>query len=109
MTIQTVFFDMGGTIDTFWYSPQMRIQVTPELQILLLNQGIDLHLTDVQFYETITEGLARYHQWRMKTLEELPASIVWRKYILADYSTDFPQLESIADDLMVWIVIHYYH
>ena len=109
MTIQTVFFDMGGTIDTFWYSPQMRIQVTPELQILLLNQGIDLHLTDVQLYETITEGLARYHQWRMKTLEELPASIVWRKYILPEYSTDFPQLESIADDLMVWIETHYYH
>jgi putative hydrolase of the HAD superfamily len=49
-----------------------------------------------------------HHQWRLRTLEELPPSLVWRKYILADYLDDFPQLESNADDLMVWIETHYY-
>jgi hypothetical protein len=65
MTIQTVFLDMGGTIDTFWYSPEMRIAVTPGLQSLLASFGIDLHLTDTQLYEIITEGLARYHLLRL--------------------------------------------
>ena len=109
MPIQTVFFDMGGTIDTFWYSPEMRLQVTPGLQHLLLSFGIDLHLSDEQLYELVTNGLARYHQWRLETLEELRASIVWCDYILADYSDDFPQLEAVADDLMVWIETQYYH
>jgi len=108
MPIQTVFFDMGGTIDTFWYSPEMRLQVTPGLQQLLLSHGINLHLSDEQLYKSITGGLARYHQWRLGTLEELPARVVWRNYILADYSNNFPQLDAIADDLMVWIETRYY-
>ena len=109
MTIKTVFFDMGGTIDTFWFSPEMRLQATPGLQQLLLSHRINLHLSDEQLYKWVTDGLARYHEWRMGTLEELPASVVWRNYILAAGSKDFPQLDAVGDDLMVWIETHYYH
>ena len=85
MTVKTVFFDMGGTIDTFWYSPEMRLQATPGLQQLLSSHGIDLHLSDEHLYNLVTNGIARYHQWRMVSLEELPPETVWRNYILADY------------------------
>src|SRR4030043_1328336 len=108
MTVKALFFDMGGTIDTFWFSPEMRLQATPELQKLLSVAGINLYLTDEQLYNLVTNGLDNYHQCRLQTLEELPASVVWRKYILADVSDDFPQLEASADDLMVWIETHYY-
>jgi putative hydrolase of the HAD superfamily len=108
MTVKTVFFDMGGTIDTFWYSPEMRLQATPGLQQLLSAYGIDLNLSDAHLYNLVTGGLARYHQWRLETLEELPVSAVWRNYILADYPYDFPQLDANADDLMVWIETQYY-
>jgi putative hydrolase of the HAD superfamily len=109
MQIQTVFFDMGGTVDTYWYSPEMRLALTPELQSYLCSKGLNLGLTDLQLYELVTGGLASYHQWRLRTLEELPPSLVWRDYILADYPQDFPQLDAIADDLMVWIETRYYH
>ena len=109
MTIKTVFFDMGGTIDTFWFSPEMRLQATPGLQQLLSSHGIELHLSDEQLYQLITSGLARYHHWRLGTYEELPADVVWRKFILANYSDDIPQLDAVADDLMVWIETQYYH
>ncbi len=108
MTVKTVFFDMGGTIETFWYSPEMRLQATPGLQQLLSAHGIDLHLSDAHLLNLVTGGLARYHQWRLQTLEELPVSVVWRNYILADYPYDFPQLDAHADDLMVWIETQYY-
>jgi putative hydrolase of the HAD superfamily len=108
MTVKTVFFDMGGTIDTFWYTPEMRLQQTPGLQHLLSFHGINLHLSDEQLYKLVTDGLARYHQWRLVTLEELPVSVVWRKYILGDYTDSFPQLDVIADNLMVWIETQYY-
>ena len=108
MTVKAVFFDMGGTIDTFWYSTEMRLQVTPGLQQFLVSHGIDLHLSNPQLYKLVTDGLAQYHQWRLGTFDELPASVVWRKYILADFSDAFPQLDSIADDLMVWIETQYY-
>lgn len=108
MPIKTVFFDMGGTVDTFWYSREMRLAVTPDLQTLLSHYGFNLRLTDLKLYELITNGLARYHQWRLASLDELPASLVWRNYILADYSDEFPKLDLIADELMVWLETHYY-
>ena len=108
MTVKTVFFDMGGTIETFWHSPEMRLRATPGLQQLLSAHGIDLHLSDAHLLNLVTGGLARYHQWRLETLEELPVSAVWRNYILADYPYDFPQLDANADDLMVWIETQYY-
>jgi putative hydrolase of the HAD superfamily len=108
MPIQTVFFDMGGTIDTYWHSPEMRLAATPGLQAYLLSHGIDLYLSDLQLYHLITNGLRRYHQWRLKTLEEIPTYQVWRDYILADYPETFPVLESISEDLMIWYETHYY-
>ncbi len=108
MPIKTVFFDMGGTVDTYWYSPDMRISVTPGLQKLLLSYGIDLQLNDIELYKLITDGLARYHQWRLASLDELPPIFVWRDYILADYPHDLPLADSDADELMVWIETHYY-
>jgi putative hydrolase of the HAD superfamily len=108
MPIQTVFFDMGGTIDTYWHSPEMRLAATPGLQSYLLSQGIDLHLSDLQLYQLITCGLKRYHQYRLNTLEEIPTYQVWRDYILADYPEYFHVLESISEDLMIWYETHYY-
>ena len=108
MTIQTVFLDMGGTIDTFGFSPEMRLQATPGLQKLLSSAGINLHLTNQQMYELVTSGLERYQRWRLRTLEELPPKQVWRQYILEEYPDDFPGLDPIADDLMVWIETRYY-
>lgn len=108
MPVKTVFFDMGGTIDTYWYSPEMRLSVTPGLQKLLSSIGMDLHLSDVQLYELVTRGIARYHQWRLASLDELPPSRVWCDYILPDYPQYFPVLEGIAEELMVWLETHYY-
>ncbi len=109
MPIRTVFFDMGGTIDTYWHTPAMRLGETPGLQRLLASNGINLHLTDQQLYELVTNGLARYHRWRLASLDEIPPSQVWREYILTDYPEKFPQLDAIADDLMVWLETHYSH
>jgi putative hydrolase of the HAD superfamily len=108
MTIQTVFLDMGGTIDTFWFSPEMRLRATPELQLLLSSAGITLQLTDKQLYELVIEGLEHYHHWRLRTLEELPPKQVWRQYIFTNYPGSFDKLDLIGEDLMVWIETHYY-
>jgi putative hydrolase of the HAD superfamily len=108
MPIQTVFFDMGGTIDTYWHSPEMRLAATPGLRAYLLSHGINLRLSDLQLYHLITDGLARYHRWRLKTLDEVPTYQVWREYILVDHPETFPILETIAEDLMIWYETHYY-
>jgi putative hydrolase of the HAD superfamily len=108
MTIQTVIFDMGGTIETFWYSTEMRLKATHELQRLLLSSDIYLNLSDRKLYHLVIDGLKRYHDWRLNCQDEIAPSLVWRKFILADYNDEFPHLDNVAEDLMVWIETHYY-
>ena len=73
MTIQAVFFDMGGTIETFWHDRELRLAATGGLNRILLQAGIDLQLDDNGLYTLVIEGLARYNHWRKHTLIELPA------------------------------------
>ncbi len=108
MTIKAVFFDMGGTIDTYWYSAEMRLAAAADMQAVLASYGIHLHLADSQLYDLVTSGLARYHQWRLGSLEEKPSSLVWQNYIFAGCPGDFTQLEIIGDDLMMWLETHFY-
>lgn len=108
MTIKAVFFDMGGTIQTFWHTRELRLKATPDLQNLLHSIGIDLHLSDEQLYEVITGGLARYHRQAMKTLDEIPASQVWSEYILAGYPVDPQRVAAAAENLMFFIETRYY-
>ncbi len=106
--IRAVFFDMGGTIETFRCTPELRLQATPALQQRLLAAGIDLHLDDGRLCEVVTGGLDHYHQWRLQSLEELPAVRVWCDYVLADYPVDPQLLEVAAEDLMMYIENNYY-
>jgi len=108
MTIQAVFFDMGGTVETYGYTRLLRLEATPGIQKRLLSAGIDLHLDNEQLYQVVSDGLERYHQWSLKNLEELSPGRVWREYILSDYPVDQSQLAMIAEDLMLYIETHYY-
>jgi hypothetical protein len=66
MTIRAVFFDMGGTIETFRYTRELRLAATPGLQERLASAGIDLHLDNQALYQLVSDGLGRYHRWRLR-------------------------------------------
>jgi putative hydrolase of the HAD superfamily len=108
MQIKTIFFDMGGTIDTYWFTPEMRQAATPDLLGYAESLGAHIPFSSGQLYELITSGLVRYHQWRLKSLEEIPTKLIWSNYIFVDYPQIHAQIEPIADDLMAWIETHYY-
>jgi putative hydrolase of the HAD superfamily len=109
MTIQAVFFDMGGTIETFSYTRELRLEATPGIQERLLSAGIALHLNNEQLYDLVVNGLDRYHRWSLHSLEEISPARVWGEYILAGYPVDPDRLASIAEDLMLFIETGYYH
>ena len=109
MSIQAVFFDMGGTIETFAHDPQMRLQVTPELDSLFHSFHIDLHLDTPGLYQLITTGLNAYHKEAVATEDELPAVEVWKRYILPAYPQFFPALDAHGEELMYWLDTNYFH
>ncbi len=109
MSIQAVFFDMGGTIETFWYDRALRLDATHALQDLLVASGIDLGLDNESLYELVAQGLERYRRRALATNEELSPQRVWSEFI---FCGRLPQAEHLAaetaEDLMCFIEMHYY-
>lgn len=108
MSIQAVFFDMGGTIETFWHTPALRLEATPGIQQKLVSAGMQLHLSHEQLLAVISSGLERYHRWRLVSMEELTPQRIWREYIFADYPEKAQVSETVAEDLMLYIETHFY-
>lgn len=108
MSIQAVFFDMGGTIETYGYTRGLRLDRTPGIQQLLLSAGIDLALDNEQLFKRVSSGLEQYHAWSLESLEELPSQRVLSEYILAGFPVDQAALASIAEELMCYIETRYY-
>jgi HAD superfamily hydrolase (TIGR01549 family) len=108
MTVQAVFFDMGGTLETYGWTPELRIQETVGIRQRLEDAGIVLGLNDEQLYEIIFRGFKNYNAWRLISLDELPPARVWSEYILNGCSFDGERLAAIAEDLMFFMETHYY-
>jgi len=108
MNIKAVFFDMGGTIDRYGFTPAMRLKVTPGIQQRLIAGGIDLGITNEQLYKMVSTGWNAYHRWSLTHLEELSPQQVWSEYILAGIPFDRDKLAAIAEDLMSYLETKYY-
>lgn len=108
MALQAVFFDMGGTLETYSYDPELRLQATPDLHRLLLQAGIDLKLEPEELYPLVLDGLARYRRWSGDSLQELSPEAIWGDYILAGQPVDRRRLSAIAEDLTLFVEARYY-
>ncbi len=108
MTIQAIFFDMGGTIETFSFTPELRLKATPGIRQLLDDAGIHIDLPDEQLRELISGGLKSYHQVCTTNLDELPSFKVWSEFIFKDLPIDRTKLDSIAEDLMLYVETKYF-
>jgi putative hydrolase of the HAD superfamily len=108
MSVQAVFFDMGGTLERFWHKPEIRMQATLGLKERLLLAGINLGMSDGRLFEVILAGYKRYHSWSIDTMEELPPQRVWGEFILAGIPIDQEKLDIAAEDLMVYLENHFY-
>jgi len=109
MKLRAVIFDMGGTIETYGYTPEMRLRATAGIQQMLNGAGVNLGLSDEALLEVITSGLRRYHKFRLHSLVELPPQQIWGEYILAGYLFDPTKLAEIAEELTFYIETRFYH
>jgi phosphoglycolate phosphatase-like HAD superfamily hydrolase len=108
MSIRAVFLDMGGTIQTFGYTRELRLAATPGIETILQSAGIHSGLSNVELLRVITEGLSRYHAWSLETMLELPPQRVWREFIFPGYPVDVDAMDSVAEEVTLYIETHYY-
>ena len=108
MSIKAVFFDMGGTIETFGYTRELRLEATAAIGKRLMDAGMHLYLATEELYEVISTGLSKYKLWSIQTMEELSPQRVWSEYILPDQDLDRKKLADISEDLMFLIETCFY-
>ncbi len=99
MTIQAVFFDMGGTIDTFGFTREYRIQNAHLIKDCLASAAIPLSLSDEQLADSITSGAFEYLRWNMQSNIELSPAEIWSRYFLNRQSISVRELSPIAEEL----------
>lgn len=108
MTIKAVFFDMGGTLEKVWSSPEQRMKAIGGLNRLLLSAGIDLGLNEKDLFQVITAGYRHYHDWAISSMKELSPKQVWGEYILSDFPLDLEKLGNISEELMYYLEDNFY-
>jgi putative hydrolase of the HAD superfamily len=99
MKLQAVFFDMGGTIQTYWFDRSLRVKNASLLRDRLCRGGIRIDFDDEHLADAISVGIAAYKKWSQQTLIELPPLEIWSKYFLKNFSIDRDALAPIAEDL----------
>ena len=99
MTLKAVFFDMGGTIDTYYYTRELRVKNVHFLRDCLLKADIVFKLTDEELAEAISRGVNTYHKWNRDSLIELAPPEVWSQFTLKEFNVTQAQVEPIAEEL----------
>ena len=99
MAIKAVFFDMGGTIQTYRYDRQLRIRRAYLIRDCLKKGGIQLDLSDEQLADAITSGVKRYRKQMSVTNIELPPFEIWMQYIFHDQPISPEALAPVAEEL----------
>lgn len=99
MTLKAVFFDMGGTIDTYRFTREQRISKMPLIRECLARVGVFPSLTDEQLAESITKGVSAYLQWNMESNVELKPEEIWSKFFLKNIHVSPETLHPVGEDL----------
>ncbi len=108
MSLQVVFFDMGGTIETFCFTREFRIKNAPQIRACLAKGGITLPISDEKLADLITAGVKKYHDWNLDSMIEIPQERIWREYILADLNIPAGKLKPIGEELCYLYETQYY-
>ena len=107
--INTVLFDMGGTLEDIWYNDQTIQKVTKKLLEMLHGYGLDTGCNEITFWNRLNSGITRYKKWsETNELEKKPEEI-WPEFYLADFDLDRKKVAAIAEELAGMWEVTYYH
>lgn len=99
MKLQAVFFDMGGTLDTYRQTRDFRITNAHLIRECLNRGGFNLPWTDEQLVDAISSGMAAYYEWNFDSKIELPPAEIWSRFIFTGLDFSANELAPIGEEL----------
>lgn len=97
--IDTVLFDIGGTLIQQLHSTERTILYSIYVKHLLFEYGIKVSESDASFYEKLRLNAEGYKHISETTFRELDQRVIWKDYILRDYPITSECMELIAENL----------
>ena len=61
--LNTVLFDMGGTLEDIWYNDDTVTDAMEQLKKVLQANGLESGCTDQEFQERVLAGVKDYKRW----------------------------------------------
>lgn len=99
--IDTVLFDMGGTLEDIEYDHDIRLEGTESVLKCLKDNGINIDMAAEEFLEILERRNAEYKAWCENSLIESPTVEIWHKWHLKDFEIPEDKLSNISEDLSV--------
>ncbi len=97
--IDTVLFDIGGTLIQQLHSTERTILYSIYVKHLLSEHGINVTESDSAFYERLRANAEVYKHLGETTFKELDQRVIWKDYILKDYPITSESMGQIAENL----------
>ena len=101
MKINTVLFDIGGTLDDITYDDQIRLNASRELLDYLREKSINIPVSVEVFWDDLRQGNAEYYKWNEQTGVEASPFEIWSKFHLQKYNIPDNLLKEVSDELAV--------
>ena len=95
--IDTVLFDMGGTLEDIYVDDASKEASAREVLRILGEKGIEIHMDVPTAIAKLAEGWDRYAAYRGPTNRELKPEEIWGNYVLTDFGLDFETVKPFAE------------
>lgn len=107
--IDTVLFDMGGTLEDIHVDDESRHASIQGVLDILRAHGIDPNKDFETAASAINAGWERYGAYRDPRQRELKPEEIWGSFVLTDFGLDEESVRSYAEELAhMWEVTHYH-
>ena len=108
--IDTVLFDMGGTLEDIYVDEASKEASAKEVLRILREKGIPVTMEVPEAVEELAAGWDRYAAYRGPTNRELKPEEIWGSYVLnGRFGLDFDTVKPFAEELAHMWEVTYYH
>lgn len=99
MKLQAVFFDMGGTLDTYRQTREYRIAHAHLIRDILTTAAIPLPWSDETLVDAISAGMGAYYAWNFASKIELPPEQIWSRFVFEGLNYSAEHLAPVGEEL----------
>lgn len=103
MKIDTILFDMGGTLEDVTYNRDVRLEGTRHILTCLKDKNIYIDEEPETFLDILQKRNSEYKTWCEKSLIESSPLEIWYKWHLKDFNIEEEKLADICEELAyIW-------